>query len=114
VRALSRDAVKDDFETLFKIVRLFMSPQKAAQQGMRIASRYIDGGEVETVEAAEGLLQVRVRDFHGYSELMWWDFIGGIEGVLENIGALDLSGRILAGGRDGDHHLEVVMRWRKG
>lgn len=112
-RALSRDAVRADFQTLFKIVRLFLSPEKAAQQGIRISSRYIDGGELEVVDAKDGLLQVRMREYHGYSELMWWDFIGGVEGVLENIGAEDLSSRVLAGGKDGDHHLEVVLRWRR-
>ncbi len=112
VRALSRDAVRADFQTLFKIVRLFLSPQKAAQQGMRVSGRYVDGGVVETVDANDGLLHLRMREFYNYSQLMWWDFMGGIEGVLESIGATDIATRVLSGGKDGDHHLEVVLRWR--
>ena len=111
-RSLSREAVKADFKTLFKIVRLFMTPQYALQQGIRVSSRYIDGGQIELVEASNGHAHYRFRDYHGYTRLMWWDFIGGIEGVLENLGAEELFARIVDGGRDGDHHLEVVLRWK--
>jgi len=112
VRGLSREAVKADFQTLFRIVRLFLSPQKAVQQTMRVSSRYVDGGVIDVVQAGDGMMQLRLREYHGYSHLMWWDFIGGIEGVLENLGALDITARIMAGGGDGDHHLELMLRWR--
>jgi hypothetical protein len=111
-RALSRDAVKADFATLFRIVRLFLTPQYALQQAMRVSGRYIDGGQIEVLEARPGHAHFRFREYHGYTRLMWWDFIGGIEGVLENLGAEDLSARVADGGRDGDHHLEVVLRWK--
>lgn len=111
-RALSREAVKADFKTLFRIVRLFLTPQYALQQAMRVSSRYVDGGQIEVVEAADGHAHFRFREYYGYSRLMWWDFIGGIEGVLENLGAEDLVARVADGGRDGDHHLEVVLRWK--
>lgn len=111
-RALSREAVKADFQTLFKIVRLFLTPHRALQQSMRISSRYIDGGVIEVVGADDGFMHLKMREYYGYSRLMWWDFIGAVEGVLENIGAEDISARFVAGGGDGDDHLEVVLRWR--
>jgi len=111
-RSLSRSAVESDFSTLFRIVRLFISPEKALPQAMRVSSRYVDGGEIEVLEASRNVMHLRFRDYHGYSHLMWWDFIGGIEGVLTNLGAEDITARIIAGGGDGDHHLEVVIRWR--
>lgn len=112
VRELSREAVKADFRTLFRIVRLFMSPQKALQQSMRVSSRYIDGGEIEVVSADEGSIHYRFREFYGYTHLMWWDFVGGIEGVLENLGAKNITARMVTGGQNGDHHLELMMRWQ--
>lgn len=111
VRKLSRDAVKADFSTLFRIVRLFMTPQKALQQSMRISSRYIDGGEIEVVEAGTGSIHYRFREYHGYTRRMWWDFVGGIEGVLETMGAKNIASRMVTGGQDGDHHLELMIRW---
>lgn len=111
IRQLSNSAVTADMKTLFKIVRLFLSPERALQQSMRISSRYIDGGEIEVVQAGAGHIHYRFREYHGYDRLLWWDFIGGIEAVLENIGAKDLTVKIVAGGGDGDHHLEVVFRW---
>lgn len=112
VRFLSREAVKADFATLFRIVRLFLSPHKALQQSMRVSSRYIDGGVIEVVDASSGSMHYRFREYHGYSHLMWWDFVGGIEGVLETLGAKNITARVLAGGEDGDHHLELVLRWQ--
>ncbi|MBX3271036.1 MAG: hypothetical protein KF729_12295 [Sandaracinaceae bacterium] len=112
VRALSREAVKADFATLFRIVRLFMSPEKALQQSMRISSRYIDGGDVSVVDVGERFIHYRFRDYHGYTRRMWWDFIGGIEGVLETLGVEDIRSRVVAGGQDGDDSLELIVRWR--
>lgn len=111
IRQLSKRAVTADFASLFKIVRLFLSPERALQQSMRISGRYIDGGEIEIVEVRSGYLHYRFREYHGYSRLMWWDFIGGIEAVLEGIGARELMVRVAAGGGDGDPHLELVLRW---
>ncbi len=111
IRSLSNRAVSADMRTLFKIVRLFLSPERALQQSMRMSSRYIDGGEIEIVEAGPGHIHYRFREYHGYDRLMWWDFVGGIEAVLENIGARELTTRVIEGGQDGDHHLEIVFRW---
>lgn len=112
VRRLSRAAVRNDFETLFRIVRLFLKPEKALQQAVRVSSRYVDGGEIEVVAAEEGLVHFRLREYRGYTQLMWWDFVGGIEGVLDTLGAKDIAARRIAGGQDGDHHLEIMLRWR--
>ena len=112
VRMLSREAVAADFKTLFKVVRLFMTPQSALKQSMRVSRRYIDGGDIEVVDAGDGHIHYRFRDYHGYSRLMWWDFIGGIEGVLTNLGAEDMTARIIEGGDDGDPTLGVMLRWR--
>ena len=72
----------------------------------------LDGGEIEVVSAGDGHIHYRFREYHGYTRLMWWDFIGGIEGVLSNLGAEDMTARVIAGGEDGDAHMEVVLRWR--
>lgn len=111
-RELSCAAVENDLKTLFKVMRLFISPQKALSQSMRMSRRYIDGGEIEVVEAETERVQYRFREYRGYTRLMWWDFIGGIEGVLRSMGCQDVTARVIAGGNDGDHHLELLMRWR--
>ena len=112
IASLSRDAVRADFQTLFRIVRLFITPQFALEQSLRVSRRYIDGGEIEVVDASPTHVHYRMRDYHGYTRLMWRDFIGGVEGVLETMGCRELTSSILAGGGDGQHHLEVQLRWR--
>lgn len=113
IRDIAREAVRDDFQTLFRVVRLFLSPQRALQQSLRISRRYIDGGEIEVVEAGRGLIHYRFREYDGYTRLMWQDFMGGIEAVLELLRVQDLTCRVIAGGGDGDDGLEVVFRWRE-
>src|SRR5690606_3390320 len=54
VRRLSNAAVSADMKTLFRIVKLFLTPERALQQSMRISSRYIDGGEIEVVAVGTG------------------------------------------------------------
>jgi hypothetical protein len=111
VASLARDAVRADFQTLFKIVRLFISPQFALEQSLRVSRRYIDGGEIEIVGASTGHVHYRMSEYHGYTRLMWRDFVGGIEGVLETMGCRELTAHIRAGGADGEHQLEVELRW---
>jgi len=112
IRELAREAVSADFRTLFRVIRLFLKPEKAVEQSTRVAKRYIDGGDIEVAAAGDGFIHYRIRDFDGYTRLMWWDFVGGVEGVLTNLGATDFDAQIVAGGGDGDAHLEVVLRWR--
>ena len=92
-RKLSREAVKADFKTLFKVMSLLMAPQRALQQSMRVSRRYVDGGEIEVVEAKDGFMRHRLSEYYDYSHLMWWDFIGSVEGG------------------DGDHQVEFTLRW---
>jgi len=112
VRRLSREAVKADFRTLFKVMSLLMKPQRALQQSMRVSRRYVDGGEIEVTEARDDFMHLRLREYYGYTSLMWWDFIGGVEGVLENLGAKAIESRVLSGGGDGDHEVEFTLRWK--
>lgn len=113
VRDIAREAVRADFQTLFRVVRIFLSPQRALQQSLRVSRRYIDGGDIEIVEAERGIVHYRFREYHGYTGLMWQDFMGGVEAVLELAGAEELTSRVISGGEDGDSELEVVFRWRE-
>jgi len=112
MRSLSREAVREDFATLFRVVRLFLSPERALQQSMRVSRRYVDGGEVAVLDVGPGRIHYSFCGFHGYTRLMWNDYVGAIEGVLESLGAEEISARTLRGGNDGDHQLEVLLRWR--
>jgi len=111
IRQLSREAVKKDFRTLFKVMSLFMRPQRALQQSIRVSRRYVDGGEIEILETRDDFMRMRLSEYYGYTNLMWWDFAGGVEGVLENLGAKAIDSCILSGGGDGDHEVEFQLSW---
>ncbi len=110
IKALAGDAVTHDFQTLFRVVRLFLKPQLALRQSVRISSRYFDGGQLEVVSVDDGSIHYRLRGYHGFTRRIWLDFMGGVEGVLGSLGGNDVQSRVLAGGVGSD--LELIVTWR--
>ncbi|MGE0789817.1 MAG: hypothetical protein AB7S26_29360 [Sandaracinaceae bacterium] len=111
LKRIAREAVIHDFKTLFRVMRMFIAPSTAASQALRVASRYIDGGKIAVVEADDGRVHFQFTEFWGYTHLMWLDFIGGIEGVLESMGCRDIASRVQSGGGDRDDTLSLVITW---
>lgn len=112
LRPIARTAVFDDLSTIFKILRLVLSPEKALQMTMKVTSRYMRGGIIEVAEASDGLLRLRADRHHGFNQLLWWDLVGGAEGVLVSMKVEDIRARITRGGKDGDDWAEIVLQWR--
>lgn len=110
-RELSRQAVMDDFATLFKIISLVASPQMALKNATKIAGRYIDGGKIEMLSAKDGEMHFKFEEFYGYSARMWDDFIGGMEGILDLLKVQRLPTKVLSGGGNSDK-LEVLLRYK--
>lgn len=111
-KQLSREAVKNDMETIFKILSLFVSPQFALQNGVKVIKRYVDGGTLEVLSAQQGDVRFRFTEYYGYTHLMWCDFIGGMEGVLDAMHLAEVGSRIHSGGRDGDPDMEASALWK--
>lgn len=111
VRSLSRDAVKDDFQTLFRVISLVVSPDSALKNAVRVLGRYVEGGRTQVLEARPGYVHFRFDDFYGYTRLMWADFQGGTEGVLACMKLRDVTCEIVTGGNDGEHFFEIIHRW---
>lgn len=110
LRDLSRSAVVDDFSTIFRLISLVMSPERALSNATRVMARYVDGGKVTVLEAKEGMIHFAFDEFHGYTPRMWDDFVGGIEGVLEMMRVQRLPTKLIGG--DGAR-AEVILRYSR-
>jgi len=88
IRELTYDAVKNDFQTLFKIVSLIASPSFALTNATKVMARYYDGGKVTIVESREQLVQMRFDDYHGFTPRLWEDVYGGLEAVMDLLGVV--------------------------
>ena len=88
IREVTGQAVRKDFETLFKVVRLVATPAFALTNATRVMARYFDGGRVSVLEAREGRIHFRFDDYVGFTPRIWEDVIGGMEAV---IGMLDVA-----------------------
>lgn len=112
VRRLSAAAVIDDFSTIFKLVRLILSPERVLQMAMKVNSRYLSGGAIDVLESKSDRFRLRATDYHGYNRLLWADFLGGAEGVLTLMKARELESTLIAGGDNGDDWAEFLFRWQ--
>jgi hypothetical protein len=112
VAQLARDAVMNDLETIFRILSLFVSPTFALQNAIKVLRRYVDGGTVEVLAARDGEARYRFTDFHGYTRLMWTDFVASTEAVALSMRLKDVKTRTPGSGGDGPS-LELVMTWTR-
>jgi len=112
VADLCRDAVTQDFQTLFRVVSLIATPEWALSGASRVMTRYIENTRVEVKESREGQVHFRFDDFYGYTPRMWEDFVAGIEAVLDLMRIRRLPAKVLAGGRD-EPFLEIIIRYTR-
>lgn len=109
---LCRDAVTQDFQTLFRVVSLVATPEWVMSGATRIMTRYLENTRVEVKESREGHVHFRFEEFHGYTPRMWEDFIAGLEAVIDLMRVRRLPTKIVAGGRS-EPFLEVIIRYTR-
>lgn len=112
VAELCRDAVTQDFQTLFRVVSLVATPEWAMSGASRVMTRYIENTRVEVKESREGHVHFRFDDFHGYTPRMWDDFIAGLEAVMDLMRVRRLPTKIVSGGGS-EPFLEVIIRYTR-
>jgi hypothetical protein len=111
IRTLTREAVTDDFKTIFKILSLVVSPSAALRNGAKVMARYWEGGRVALVEAHEGYAHFVFEDYLGFTPRIWDDVIGGIEAVVDMMDLVRLPIETRGATADG-RRLEVIVRYR--
>lgn len=88
VRELAYEAVKNDFQTLFKVVSLVASPNFALANATKVMARYYDGGRVSVIEAREGFVHFRFDEYYGFTPRVWEDVHGGLAGIIDLMGVI--------------------------
>jgi hypothetical protein len=111
LRKLSHDAITHDFSTLFRFVRLVLSPESALANAVKVTSRYVEGGTIRVLSSTEGQMHFRFEDYVGYTRRMWDDFLGGMEAILDLMKVQRLPSRVVEGG-DGPT-FEVILRYSR-
>lgn len=86
IRELTYESVKNDFQTLFKVVSLVASPSFALTNGSKVMARYYEGGRVSVPEARDGFIHVRFDDYFGFTPRLWEDVHGGLEAIVDLMG----------------------------
>jgi len=111
LRDLSHAAVTQDFQTLFRVVRLIGQPGWFLTTATKVMSRYIEGGKVEVLDRHEGEIRLRFDGFAGYGRRTWEDLRGGMEAIADLLQMKNVRTRFVAGGGDGNDFCEFLVRY---
>jgi hypothetical protein len=112
VRELSREATRDDFRGIYRLLTFVLSPEFIMRRGPNIFGRYYDTGSLTVPVARSGYVEAQYRGGVGFDRVLWADLHAGSAAVLEVCGAKDLKYTIVRGGGDGDEDCDVVGEWR--
>ena len=110
VRELSREATKEDFRGIYRLLTFVLSPEFIMRRGPSVFQRYYDTGSL-SVEARHGYAEARYRGCVGFDHILWEDVNAGASAVLEACGAKNVRVRAARGGGDGDEELDLVCEW---
>jgi hypothetical protein len=112
VRELSREATRDDFRGIYRLLTFVLSPEFLMRRGPAIFGRYYDTGTLVVPIARSGYCEAQYRGCVGFDSVLWADLNAGSLAVLEVCGAKELKYTIVRGGGDGDEECDVVGEWR--
>ncbi len=93
-----RLSARQDLAVLFRYARMVLRPEVAGKQVRYVHGRYMRGGSAEAVEARPGRLRIAFRGNHGFDARCWADYLGGVKGVLEGLGAVGPALEVRGGG----------------
>jgi hypothetical protein len=111
VRELSREAIKDDFRGIYRLLTFVLSPEYLMRRSPGIFSRYYDTGSLTVPVARHGYCEAQYRGCVGFDRVLWADIIAGSASVIEVCGAKTLHFDIVRGGDDGDEELDLIGEW---
>ena len=107
-RASVRREVRGVHRLLFKVISI----ETLQNHGARFFKSYFRPSEVATERLAPGLGRTLYRQCVGFDKNLWQEQLGCIEELLKQAGVALPRVRVLAGGGDGDGHMEIETRWR--
>lgn len=113
-RECSRWSIQRDLSGIYRILLFLLTPESVISKCPRIMQQYWRGGVMLLPEVRAGMSAVEFKGWVGFDQNIWQDIIGGVEGGLEAAGAHSVRIRSLSGGRDGDAHLTLEVRWTAG
>ena len=112
MRELSREATRDDFRGIYRLLTFVLSPEFLMRRSPGIFGRYYDTGTLVVPEARAGRCRAIYSGCEGFDRVLWEDVIAGSSAILEVCGAKEIRATRVRGGGDGDTELEVLAEWR--
>ena len=105
--------LKRDLSGPYRVLVFFLTPEAIVSGTPRMMQHYWRGGKVRVTEARDGMAAAHFSGWHGFDRNVWLDVIGAAEAAVEAAGGENVRTRVVSGGRDGDHALELELRWTR-
>lgn len=112
VHELSRDATRDDFRGVYRLLAAVLSPEFFLRRAPGLFNRYYDTGALAVPAARHGYVEARWTGCRDFDRVLWVDVLAGALGILEACGAKEAGFRVVRGGGDGDDECDAVGEWR--
>ncbi|MBI2894449.1 MAG: hypothetical protein HYY06_12935 [Deltaproteobacteria bacterium] len=110
VRLVAQRAMEDDIGTFYRLILRTFDPSSVLNFGLRVWRTIYDAGQVTVERPAAGRVLVNVDGVEGFTRHVWYDVLGGVEGMVAFSRATDKSVRIVEGGDDGPR-MKLEVSW---
>lgn len=110
-REIGRSAARDDINTIYRSILRFFSPETLLSQSKRVFALFADSGSCKVDETRRGFARLRYDGCNGANQGLWENILGSTETMVELCGGRAVGGKIVDGGRDGDHRMTSEISW---
>ena len=110
-RAIGREASRQDFTGIYRILSVVLSPQTVVARAPRVFASFWDTGSARVVEVRHGFVRLEFEGCAGYDARLWEDLSGAVESLIEVTGGRGVQARRLAGGGS-ESAMTIEYTWR--
>jgi hypothetical protein len=111
-RELSRIAVKQDLNAVYRFVLSFVSPDLMLANWQRVWSLYCDGGRLVVQQPSNREMHLEFTGCFGHDRIIWQDVTGGIEAILEVCKGKDPKVKLVTCGPPSEGTATVHCAWK--
>lgn len=98
LKTLGKLTAEHDVNTIYRTVFKFLSAETLAKQTPRMFGIYFKGGDIRVLESSRTHCKIDYRACHGFTRLVWQDYIAGAHAVLAFCGAKSMHTVVEDGG----------------
>jgi hypothetical protein len=111
-RAIGRLSLRRELNGVHRVLMKTLSVETLQRQGGRFFQAYFKGATVGTESLGPRLARSYYANCVGFNRHLWQEQLGCIEELLAHSRVKAPRVRVVSGGEDADHAMEIEVTWR--